>query len=282
MVKAYYNLTKPGIVRANVITAIAGFLFAGVSPFNLFSFVGVIIGVIALISSGCAINNVLDKKIDSKMERTQKREIVTGTISKSQALIFALIMFIVGFASLFFLTNILVVGIGLISFISYVALYGYTKRKTYLGAAYGTIPGSGSIIAGYVAATGRLSVVLIAIFACLAFWQLAHFYAIAVYRKRDYARANVPVISVGRETTLVRKHILAHIFLFTLSLLVFFYISKLNVIIALFILLATFIWGYKVASAKDLSELWAKHMYKFSLTVINVYAVGIALNGILI
>ena len=183
----YIHVLKPGIVLSNTIAAIGGYLFAGRIYYEATTLIGITIGTLLVVSSGCVANNYLDRKIDAKMSRTKGRELVVGSIKPLDALVYASFLWVIGITALGVITNNLTTLLGITGFFGYVFVYGYTKRKTYLGTAVGTVPGSVSIVAGYCAATNSLDVTAMMLFFVMAFWQMVHFYAIAIFRKNDYS-----------------------------------------------------------------------------------------------
>jgi protoheme IX farnesyltransferase len=145
MIRAYYELVKPGIVYSNALTAAAGFLFAARGSVDFGIFVTLIAGTSLIISSACVFNNYIDRGIDSKMARTKNRAIASGKISGRNALIYAAALGFLGFV-LLTKTNVLTLFIGVGAFIGYVVLYGITKRKSVHGTLVGTFPGAASLL----------------------------------------------------------------------------------------------------------------------------------------
>src|SRR6476469_5677288 len=109
VIKKYYQLTKPGIIYANALTAIAGYLFGSAWGINFIEFFAVVIGTALVIAGACVYNNVLDRRIDMHMQRTGKRALVTGEITPAAALIFATTLEVIGFGLLLRFTNLTVV-----------------------------------------------------------------------------------------------------------------------------------------------------------------------------
>lgn len=112
IIKNYYYLTKPGIVRGNLITVAAGFFLASTTPFKWDAFFAVLAGSALCIASGCVYNNILDRNIDKKMARTRNRAIVSGKISGRAALTYATVLGAAGLTILAIWTNLLTVLVG--------------------------------------------------------------------------------------------------------------------------------------------------------------------------
>lgn len=281
--KAYYTLTKPGIIRGNVLTAIAGFLFASQGSVAWVGLVYLLAGVILVIASACVMNNYFDKSIDAKMERTKKRALVTGRISNTSALLFAAILAVVGFVLLVVGTNWLTVCVGIVAFISYAFVYTYAKRKTVYGTIIGSLPGSLSLVAGYTAVTGSLDVTVAILFSIMAIWQMPHFYAIAIYRKAEYKAAGMPVFSIIKGTQKTKQHIVAYIALFGLAAVCLTVFGGASVAYGI-VMAALSIWwlwyAIKGFSAQN-TESWAKGVFGISLVVLLVFSGLLAIDNFL-
>ncbi len=282
--KAYYTLTKPGIIRGNVMTAIAGFLFASQGNINTLLLITTLVGVTLIIASGCVFNNYIDRDIDSKMERTKKRALVTGVIRPIPALVFASLLGMLGLTVLIVYTNQLTALIGILAFVSYVVVYGYAKRASVHGTLVGSIPGALSLVAGYTAVTAQLDVTALLLFLIMALWQMPHFYAIAIYRIKDYRAAGLPVLSIKSGIAATKKQILIYIvaFGFASALL---YIYSYAGFVYLFVMLAMSIYWFWYAlkgfKANDVNR-WAKGVFGISLLTLLIFSVLISINNFLV
>jgi len=210
---AYYTLAKPGIIYGNSIATIAGFFFASSlsDSFHLTSFLATIIGTALVIGSSCVVNNCLDRNIDSRMMRTQRRSLVSGEISLTHAIIYATILGLVGLATLLLFVNLLTALTGIFGYFFYVVVYGYAKRHTPFSTLIGSIPGAVPPLAGYVAVTNVIDSAAIILFLILTVWQMPHFYAIAMRRKEEYATANLPVLPVVKGDKITKQHIFGYL-----------------------------------------------------------------------
>ena len=283
-IRAYYYLTKPGIVRGNLVWLTGGFLLASRGQLNFVTFLGVFVGTGVVIASACVVNNYLDRSIDEKMERTRKRALVVGSINVRSALVFAATLGIIGFALLIFYTNLLTTTIGIIAYIFYVVIYGIAKRASYHGTLVGTIPGALPPVAGYVAVTGRIDFGAILIFLILVFWQMPHFYAIAIYRRKEYKNAGIPVVSVAKGLTFTKRAIMWYILAFMVSVICLFiagYTGLTYLVAMLVIGTAWFVLGlrgFRVAN----TDAWARRMFRFSLLVTLIFSIMISVDNLLI
>lgn len=280
----YYSLTKPGVLYGNVLTAAAGFLLASAGKFDLFLFVTLCLGTTMVIASACVLNNVLDRDIDTVMERTKKRATVSGSISARNAVIFCVILGVSGLAILVAWTNWLVVAVGIGGFVVYVVLYGMlSKRLSIHGTLVGSVSGAAPILAGYVGVSGQIDAGAILVFLMIFLWQMPEFYSIAIYRHEEYARAGVPVISVVRGIKNTKTQIFFYTIAFVISTLllqVFGYVG-FSYTIVMGVLGGYWIWlGTKGLQATD-DEAWARKMFRFSLIIILALCLMLAIGPIL-
>lgn len=193
----YIMLTKPGIVLGNVLAAMGAY-FVVRAQFDVATFLAMSVGTAFVIAGSCVINNYLDRDIDVYMKRTAKRPSVTGVISARVGLPYAALLLVAGFGLLFWLTPLITALLGLFGALSYVVAYGFAKRKTHWGTFVGAFPGAVPPLAGYVAAAGALDWVAYSLFAMMFTWQMVHFYAITLFRMKEYGAAGIPVLPVAK------------------------------------------------------------------------------------
>jgi protoheme IX farnesyltransferase len=193
MIKEYYELAKPGIVYGNAWPAIAGFFFASTGAIAWGVFFAMLMGLSFVIGSACALNNIHDRAIDARMERTKHRGVASGRIPRANALIFAIVLGLLGAALLGFYTTPLALYAALAGFGIYVFLYTPLKPKTPLALFVGAVAGATPPVVGYAAAANVYDWYALALFAALFVWQIPHFLSIAMYRYAEYAAAGVPL-----------------------------------------------------------------------------------------
>lgn len=285
-VKTYYRLTKPGVLYGNVLTAVAGFLLAAgyFGEFDFVLFITTIAGMTLVIASACVLNNVLDQDIDKLMERTKTRGVASGEVASKPATIFSVVLGVLGIIVLAAWVNWLVVGIGIAGFITYVWLYGaLSKRKSIHGTAVGSISGAAPILAGYVAVSGKIDAAAVLLFLILFFWQFPEFYSIAIYRRKEYAKAKVPVMSVvmGVKNTKVQIFIYTIAYVISTLLLTVFGYTGWIYFAVMALLGGYFIWlGYKGLGATD-DDKWARKMFHFSLKSLLALCLMLSVGAIL-
>lgn len=283
-IKLYFSLTKPGVLFGNVISGVAGFFLVSYGVINIVLFLATTVGMTLIIASACVLNNYFDRDIDSVMERTKKRAIASGEIRGRNGVIFSIILGVLGVGVLYLWTNLLVVGIGIFGFVVYVWGYGmYGKRKSVHGTLIGSVSGAMPILAGYCAVTNTIDLGAVLVFLILFFWQLPEFYSISVYRRDEYKKANVPVISVVKGISHTKREILAYTIAFVLSTLALtlFGYAGYTYFVVMAALGIYWIWlGVKLLHAKD-NNLWGRKMFKFSLIILLVFCFMISVNSLL-
>lgn len=262
-------------------TAAAGFLFASEGHIDWWLFLTLLAGTALVIASGCVFNNYLDRGIDKKMDRTKKRSLVVGDISTQNALTYASILGIAGFAILAAYTNIATVFVGLIGIVDYVIIYGWAKRHTVHSTLIGGISGSTSLVAGYTAVTGSFDVVALLLFLIMAFWQMPHFYAIGIYRRKDYAMADLPILTVQKGVVAAKREILLYIIGYIVAVSLLAILGYAGYTYLAVMLIITFWWLWvALQSTKARDDIkWAHKIFGISLLVLMVFSVMISLDN---
>lgn len=283
-IKAYYQLTKPGVLYGNVLTAIAGFFLAATGHVDWWLFAVLLVGMTLVVASACALNNYLDIDIDSKMTRTKSRPSVRGVVAGRNIVIFSAILGIVGIAMLALWTNWLVVVIGVIGFVTYVWFYGaWSKRQSIHGTLVGSISGAMPIVGGYAAARGRIDAGMIVVFLIMFFWQFPEFYSIAIYRRKEYAAAHVPVMSVVKGVKSSIVQIFVYTILYVLSTLALTPLGYTGVIYFVVMAVTGGYWiylGWLGLHAKK-PEAWARRMFRFSMISVLMLCIMLVVGPIL-
>lgn len=275
MIKAYFKLTKPGIIFGNALAAAAGFFLASTFEIDLELFFQMLLGIILIIASACVFNNLQDIEIDSQMERTKKRSLVVGNIPVNNAIRFGVILFLLGFVPLYFFTGFYALFFALLGFFVYVAIYTPLKRVTRFATELGAIAGATPPVVGYLAVTNNIDTAAILLFVILVLWQMPHFYAIAVYRLKDYTNASIPGLAVVKGTKAANFESLIYIggFIIASSLLTFFkYTGYIYLVVMLLLGIRWFYLAYSAYKAEE-SEILGRKSFKFSLLVLLSFCV---------
>ena len=208
VVRAYVSLTKPRIVELLLVTTVpAMFLAAGGVP-DLLLVAVVLIGGALAAGAASALNCYIDRDIDQLMRRTKRRALPAHTVTPRAALIFGLVLAAVSVVLMAVLTNVIATVLTAAAIFYYDVVYTmWLKRRTSQNTFWGGVCGAAPVLIGWAAVTGALAPGAWALFAVVFFWQMPHFYALAIKYKDDYARAGIPMLPVVASTTRVNREI---------------------------------------------------------------------------
>jgi protoheme IX farnesyltransferase len=280
IIKEYYRLTKPGIIYGNLVSAIAGFMLASQGQIDLKILFVTLIGLGFVIGAACVFNNILDRSIDAKMPRTKKRALVTKKITISHAFIFGKILLIAGCAILYLFTNLLTMITALLGFIFYVIVYGFSKRKTPFSVEIGSIAGATPPVVGYLAVTDKLDMIALLLFLILVFWQMPHFFAIAIFRKAEYAKTKLPIVSLKRSFTYIRLASILYTMLFIASLIGLYFIKATGTLYAIGALVISFMVIRAVFFSPKKEVAWAGKVFKAYMYALILWLVAIYIDSL--
>lgn len=193
----YYEMTKPRVVMLLLLTALVGMCLSTPSWVDGSVLVMGLAGIGMLSSSAAVINHIVDHQIDSQMARTFNRPIVKGKVSVSNALVFALLLAMLGYAILDFGVNRLTAVLTLASLVGYAVIYTmFLKRATPQNIVIGGLAGAAPPLLGWTAVTGEVHAHALLLVLIVFTWTPPHFWALAIHREKDYARAQVPMLPV--------------------------------------------------------------------------------------
>jgi len=213
----YYELCKPRVVALIVFTAIVGMLLAtpGMVPWQPLLFGTLGIGMAA--ASAAAINQIVDQRVDADMLRTRNRPLPTGHLTNVQALVFAGLLGMVSMAILVLLVNPLTAILTLCSLIGYAFIYTmYLKRATPQNIVIGGAAGAAPPVLGWTAVTGQIDPNSLLLFLIIFAWTPPHFWALAIHRRDDYAKVNLPMLPVTHGVEFTKYSILGYTILMIL------------------------------------------------------------------
>jgi heme o synthase len=263
----YLELTKPRVVALIVFTALVGMFLAvpGLPPLRE-SVLG-LLGIWLAAASAAAINHLIDQRIDKLMVRTSQRPLATGTLQPRQVLVFALLLGSASMAILALLVNPLVAVLTFASLIGYAIVYtGYLKRATPQNIVIGGIAGAAPPLLGWVAVTGQVHPHALLLVLIIFVWTPPHFWALAIFRRDDYARALIPMLPVTHGVEYTRWQILFYTVLLVLATLLPWItgMSGLFYLGGALVLGAVFLWyAWKLLDPPD--ELFAMRVFNYSV-----------------
>ncbi len=213
----YYEMCKPNVVLLMLLTSLVGMFMAipGMVPWPIIIWGN--LGIAMAAGSAAAVNHVIDRRIDGQMGRTSNRPVAKGKVKPLHALIFAAILAVIGLGILYVLVNPMTAWLTLASSIGYAFVYtGYLKRATPQNIVIGGLAGAAPPLLGWTAVTGEIHYNALLLVLVIFAWTPPHFWALAVHRKDEYAKAKIPMLPV----THGEKYTKINILLYTLLLVV--------------------------------------------------------------
>ncbi|MCW8807420.1 MAG: heme o synthase [Rhodanobacter sp.] len=216
-VREYLQLTKPRVVALLVFCAVIGMFLAvpGIPPWRALVF-GTL-GIWMASGSAAAFNHLIDERIDKLMARTARRPLATGTLTPRQVLVFAVVLGIASMLVLALLVNPLTALLTFGGLIGYALVYtAYLKRATPQNIVIGGLAGAIPPVLGWTAVTGQLHAFALQLCLIIFVWTPPHFWALAIFRRDDYARAQVPMLPVTHGVVYTRWHVFYYTILLVL------------------------------------------------------------------
>jgi protoheme IX farnesyltransferase len=207
----YYEMCKPRVVMMMILTSMIGMFLAVPGMVPLDALVWGNLGIALVASAGAVINHLIDHRVDTIMQRTIKRPIPQGKVSPFQALLFALAICSSGMAILIFLVNPLCAWLTLASFVGYAIIYtGFLKRATPQNIVIGGLSGAMPPLLGWSAVSGTVDPNALLLVLIIFAWTPPHFWPLAIHRKNDYAKTDIPMLPVTHGDPLTKLHTLLY------------------------------------------------------------------------
>ena len=221
LLKSYYELCKPNVVYMMLICAFVGMLLAEESVESFGYLLVALTGIAFCAASAAAINQVIDRKTDASMTRTDQRPLPQGELSATHASIFALIIGLFGATILFLYVNTLTMALTLASLIGYAFIYTvYLKRATPQNIVIGGLAGAAPPLLGWASITNSIDPYALLLVLIIFVWTPPHFWALAIYRKDEYAKESIPMLPVTHGVVFTKLQIVLYtIILYIVSLL---------------------------------------------------------------
>lgn len=274
IVLQFLELTKPRVNSLIVFTAIIGMMLAypvGV-PWDVALMAKSTVGIALVAGAAAAINCLVENEIDRRMARTRARPTVAGTITTPQVLLLA---GIVGGTGLFVLNrhvNSLTMWLTLATFVGYAVIYTLilkpaTPQNIVIGGASGAMPP----VLGWAAVTGEVTTQSMLLFLIIFAWTPPHFWALALYRRKEYANAGVPMLPVTHGAAFTQLHVLFYTFILLACTLlpVAIGMSGLFYLVSAVALNAVFIW-FAMHLFKQYSDVLAKRTFNYSILYLSL------------
>jgi len=213
----YLELCKPKVVALMVFTAIVGMLLADPANVDLLRLFYATVGIALVASSAAAINHVADSRIDAAMDRTKLRPLPSGSLDKTSVLMFAVLIGAIGMVLLIMKINMLTAVLTFLSLVGYAVVYTmYLKRATPQNIVIGGAAGATPPLLGWTAITGSVDADALVLFLIIFTWTPPHFWALAIYRKEEYAKVDIPMLPVTHGEDYTRLQITLYTVLMSL------------------------------------------------------------------
>lgn len=263
----YFELTKPRVVSLILFTAVVGMFLSTPSGLPLTLFLLGTLGIALAAGSAAAINQILDQHFDSGMMRTSRRPLPTGTVTTRAALIFALILGVASMVVLALWVNTLTAVLTFISLIGYSIVYTvFLKHATPQNIVIGGAAGAAPPVLGWTAITGHVASDALLLFLIIFLWTPPHFWALALYREKEYAKVGIPMLPVTHGRRFTQLQILFYtILLVAVTIMPFAtHMSGWLYLMGAVILDAGFLY-YAVRLYRNYSDELARKTFRYSI-----------------
>lgn len=281
---SFFALCKPRVTALIVFTAIIGMFLAtpGMVPIQIL--LAATLGIAMASGAAAAFNHLIEQKIDAKMARTRGRPLPTGQINSQQTIIFATVMAVLGLGILYYFVNTLTMWLTFATFIGYAVIYTvFLKPATPLNIVIGGLSGAMPPALGWAAVTGTVSaeawILVLIIFA----WTPPHFWALALYRREEYAKSGLPMLPVTHGEMYTRLHILLYTVILVAVTLIPFALRMSGIIylVSIFLLDIVFM-AYAIKLYRTYSDALAKSTFKYSILYLMLLFLALVIDHYLL
>jgi heme o synthase len=264
----FYQLTKPRVVSLIVFTAVIGMFLATPGSVPLAPLIAGTLGIALVAGAAAAVNCLVEQKIDAVMVRTSRRPLPQGHLTSGETLAFAALTGGIGLAVLHQWVNPLTMWLTFATFVGYALIYTLilkpmTPQNIVIGGASGAMPP----VLGWAAVTGEVTADALTLFLIIFAWTPPHFWALALYRKNEYAKAGVPMLPVTHGDKFTRLHVLLYtVILCACSLLPFAVRMSGAIYLVAAVILGAIFLMYAIRIYRDYSDALARRTFRYSIT----------------
>ena len=284
LLRSYYELCKPNVVYMMLICAFVGMLLAeeSVSSFG-YLFVS-LTGIAFCAASAAAVNQVIDRNTDASMTRTDQRPLPQGELSPTHASLFALIIGILGALILYLYVNTLTMILTLSSLVGYAFIYTvYLKRATPQNIVIGGLAGAAPPLLGWSSITNTIDPYALLLVLIIFVWTPPHFWALAIYRKDEYAKESIPMLPVTHGVTFTKLQIVLYtIILFIVSVLPYVVLMSGEIYLFSALILSTIFLYYSINLYFSNDDKDAMRTFQFSIYYIFLIFLALLIDHFLI
>jgi protoheme IX farnesyltransferase len=284
LLKSYYLLCKPNVVYMMLICALVGMLLAEESVSSISRIVIALIGIAFCSGSAASINQVIDRKADASMTRTDQRPIPQGELSAVHASTFALVIGLIGALILYFFINTLTMILTLASLIGYAFIYTvYLKRATPQNIVIGGLAGAAPPLLGWASISNTVDPYALLLVLIIFVWTPPHFWALAIYRKDEYAKESIPMLPVTHGVAFTKLQIVLYtIILFIVSVLPYIVLMSGWIYLFSAITLSSMFMYYSIKLYYCDDNAFAMKTFNFSIYYIFLIFVALLFDHFLI
>ena len=284
LIKSYYLLCKPNVVYMMLICAFVGMLLAEDSVTSISKICIALFGIALCSGSAAAINQVIDRKADAAMTRTDQRPLPQGELSAFHASCFAFVIGVLGALILYFFINTLTMVLTLASLIGYAFIYTvYLKRATPQNIVIGGLAGAAPPLLGWASISNSIDPYALLLVLIIFVWTPPHFWALAIYRKEEYAKESIPMLQVTHGVAFTKLQIVLYtIILFIVSILPYVVLMSGEIYLVSSVILSSIFLYYSIKLYITDDDSIAMKTFNFSIYYIFLIFIALLADHYLI
>ena len=284
LIKSYYLLCKPNVVYMMLICAFVGMLLAEDSVTSISKICIALFGIALCSGSAAAINQVIDRKADAAMTRTDQRPLPQGELSAFHASCFAFVIGVLGALILYFFINTLTMVLTLASLIGYAFIYTvYLKRATPQNIVIGGLAGAAPPLLGWASISNSIDPYALLLVLIIFVWTPPHFWALAIYRKEEYAKESIPMLPVTHGVAFTKLQIVLYtIILFIVSILPYVVLMSGEIYLVSSVILSSIFLYYSIKLYITDNDSIAMKTFNFSIYYIFLIFIALLADHYLI
>ena len=280
IVKNYYELCKPNVVLMMLLCALVGMVLASETLLPFMDIIIPLTGIALCSGSAAAINQIIDREADAEMDRTDKRPIPQGEVSVINASIFAFTIGILGVLILVYLVNTLTAILTILALGGYAFIYTiYLKRATPQNIVIGGLAGAAPPLLGWASVTNTIEPNALLLVLIIFIWTPPHFWALAIYRKDDYAKQSIPMLPVTHGVAFTKLQIVLYtIILFLVSLFPYIVLMSGTIYLVSALILSSLFLFYSVRLYLSDDDKYAMQTFWFSIYYIFLIFIALIVD----
>ena len=280
IVKNYYELCKPNVVLMMLLCALVGIVLASETLLPFMDIIISLTGIALCSGSAAAINQIIDREADAEMDRTDKRPIPQGEVSVINASIFAFTIGILGVLILVYLVNALTAILTVLALGGYAFIYTiYLKRATPQNIVIGGLAGAAPPLLGWASVTNSIEPNALLLVLIIFIWTPPHFWALAIYRKDDYAKQSIPMLPVTHGVAFTKLQIVLYtIILFLVSLFPYIVLMSGTIYLVSALILSSLFLFYSARLYLSDDDKYAMQTFWFSIYYIFLIFIALIVD----